>query len=78
MFTKNGQASRVSIIKEIAIGATMGAALGFWWQTYHWSEAKKVRPAPILLLPAAAGCCCHFVAGNCSARHWGWGTCVPQ
>jgi hypothetical protein len=64
MFTKTGQASRVSIIKEIAIGTTMGAALGFWWQTYHWNEAKKVRPgphrcccpihAPPLLLPVSA------------------------
>lgn len=33
MFTKTGQASRVSLGKEIAIGLTMGAALGFWWQT---------------------------------------------
>ena len=33
MFTKTGQASRVSLGKEIAIGLTMGASLGFWWQT---------------------------------------------
>ncbi|PRW60679.1 cytochrome c oxidase subunit 5C-2 [Chlorella sorokiniana] len=41
MFTKTGQASRISLGKEIAIGLTMGAALGFWWQTYHWDLAKK-------------------------------------
>ena len=51
MFTKNGQASRVSIIKEIAIGTTMGVALGFWWQTYHWNEAKKVRYCAAALAP---------------------------
>lgn len=33
MFTKTGQASRVSLGKEIAIGLTLGASLGFWWQT---------------------------------------------
>lgn len=33
MFTTNGQASRVSIVKEIIIGSALGTALGFWWQT---------------------------------------------
>lgn len=33
MFTKTGQASRVSVAKEIIIGATLGTALGFYWQT---------------------------------------------
>ena len=33
MFTKTGQASRVNLAKEIAIGLTLGASLGFWWQT---------------------------------------------
>lgn len=33
MFTKTGQASRVSVAKEILIGASLGAALGFYWQT---------------------------------------------
>ena len=33
MFTKTGQASKVSVAKEIIIGASMGAVLGFWWQT---------------------------------------------
>lgn len=33
MFTTTGQASRVSIVKEIVIGASLGTALGFWWQT---------------------------------------------
>ncbi|PSC74840.1 Cytochrome c oxidase subunit 5C-2 [Micractinium conductrix] len=41
MFTKTGQASRISVTKEILIGSTLGAGLGFWWQTYHWNEAKK-------------------------------------
>lgn len=33
MFTTTGQASRTSIVKEIVIGAGLGTALGFWWQT---------------------------------------------
>lgn len=33
MFTKNGQASKISVVKEIVIGTTLGAAFGFWWQT---------------------------------------------
>lgn len=33
MFTKTGQASRVSVVKEIAIGLTLGTALGLYWQT---------------------------------------------
>lgn len=33
MFTKNGQAAKVSLVKEIIIGAGMGTVLGFWWQT---------------------------------------------
>lgn len=33
MFTKTGQASRVSVGKEIVIGAGLGTIFGFWWQT---------------------------------------------
>lgn len=33
---RTGRASQISLIKEIAIGLTMGTALGFWWQNYHW------------------------------------------
>ncbi|KAL4427773.1 hypothetical protein ABPG75_001862 [Micractinium tetrahymenae] len=41
MFTTTGKASRTSIVKEIIIGTTLGTALGFWWQTYHWDLAKR-------------------------------------
>jgi hypothetical protein len=33
MFTKNGQASRVSLTKEIVIGTAIGTVLGLYWQT---------------------------------------------
>jgi hypothetical protein len=33
MFTKTGRASQISLVKEITIGLTIGAALGLWWQT---------------------------------------------
>lgn len=33
MFTKNGQASRVSLMKEIVIGSAIGTVLGLYWQT---------------------------------------------
>lgn len=36
MFTKTGQASRVSVVKEIAIGLALGTGLGLIWQQYHW------------------------------------------
>ncbi|KAI3429531.1 hypothetical protein D9Q98_005619 [Chlorella vulgaris] len=41
MFTKTGRASQISLVKEITIGLTIGAALGLWWQTAHWDMAKK-------------------------------------
>ena len=40
------------MVKEILIGASLGAALGFWWQTYHWNEAKKVGAAVAPARPA--------------------------
>jgi hypothetical protein len=32
MFTKSGMASKVSVVKEIGIGLTLGLASGFLWQ----------------------------------------------
>ena len=32
MFTKTGQASKISVVKEIIIGSTLGIGLGLWWQ----------------------------------------------
>ena len=31
-FTTKGQASRVSVTKEIVIGMTLGLAAGLWWK----------------------------------------------
>ena len=31
-FTTKGQASRVSVVKELAIGMTLGLAAGLWWK----------------------------------------------
>lgn len=32
MFTKNGAASRTSVVKEIVIGSALGLGFGLWWQ----------------------------------------------
>lgn len=32
LFTKTGQASRVSVVKEIVLGMSAGLALGMVWQ----------------------------------------------
>lgn len=42
MFTKHGQASKVSVVKEIAIGLTLGLAVGSMWKMYHWDYMKKL------------------------------------
>ena len=31
-----GAAAKVSVVKEIAIGLTLGISLGLVWQNYHW------------------------------------------
>jgi len=32
MFTTNGMASKVSVVKEIVIGSALGLGFGLWWQ----------------------------------------------
>ena len=41
MFTKTGQASKISVTKEIVYGSILGLAFGAVWQAYHWNEDKK-------------------------------------
>lgn len=43
MFTKTGQASRVSVTKEITIGLVLGFAAGAMFKSWHWNERRKVE-----------------------------------
>lgn len=42
MFTKHGQASKVSLLKEIGIGLTLGLAAGSVWKMYHLDYMKQL------------------------------------
>jgi hypothetical protein len=39
MFTTHGQASKVSVVKEIVIALTLGGALGMLWQVLYFSSS---------------------------------------
>jgi len=41
-FTTTGNASRVSVTKEITIGLTLGIGAGLMWKSWHWNEKRKV------------------------------------
>jgi len=41
VFSKEGMASKVSVVKEIVVGSALGLGLGLVWQTYHWKENER-------------------------------------
>lgn len=41
VFSKEGMASKVSVVKEIVFGSVLGLGLGLVWQTYHWKENER-------------------------------------
>ena len=61
------------MIKEILIGASLGTALGFWWQTYHWNEVKKVGAAWCTrgLVSSAAWVCLALQQRLAACNPWG-------
>ncbi|EIE24192.1 hypothetical protein COCSUDRAFT_53258 [Coccomyxa subellipsoidea C-169] len=43
MFTKHGNSTKVSVLKEIGYGLGLGLAFGLVWKTYHWNEKRKIE-----------------------------------
>jgi hypothetical protein len=70
MFTTTGVASRVSVVKEIAIATVLGIGAGMWWQVRRRQQERMSRslaagscvfgsrPAPAHL----ASCCLGWFA----------------
>ena len=56
MFTKNGVASKTSVVKELVIGTGLGLALGLWWQVSCIIIAYSVPAVPYLRFETPFGC----------------------
>ncbi|CAL5227895.1 g10936 [Coccomyxa viridis] len=43
MFTKDGNSKKVSLVREIVTGFSLGMGFGLIWKTYHWNEKRKTE-----------------------------------